>query len=842
MEEFLNKLRCDKICTGSAYNHNHICVTKINNFLLYYKTFNQLIPMDIFEKLGEINSVCFRKNSTLSLEQIFVNQIEHCIKADNSKMFIDIINVLDETDLIKYTGLPTLIKSLVKNNNLNNNLIGIFVDVIYNYDKLKNNLSNSTQLYYRDPMSNYNKTINIMHNLVIIIDNIKFVNNIKNDTQNILYSWSIFFLNYIIKYNKNTNNYYGHNKIDNNKYVELLKYKNDSLNNKNFNPDNDVMIYSFLYDTYDDTMKICKSPNVIINKDTLNDFVIKLTNSSLIDTFEASDLEKILNFLNENGSDPKLIQYDQITFDSYIYSRYRTESKNRTDCYTVIFNFLNENSVDISVDTFNKLMTKRILLKNPQKSGIDINDPLIKKHFYSINYNPYKVKFDSSIELLREQSNQSGNLTKIKTLCKEVKPDIICLQNACRHKNNIHTVRYFIDVHKLKVDIDSLMNCMLNIGNTSTRYIIDGFRKDKIELEKKKKIELEKLNLEKTDFNNIIDIMNNNQNPIENDSCEKPKKKVKTVTKVENKVEDEKAEDKVEEKPKKVIHRVVKKKTIDNKNKVDENKVDENKVDEKPKKVIRRVVKKKVIDENKIDDIIDENKVDENKVDEKPKKVIHRVVKKKVIDENEIDDIIDEIKVDENKSEEKPKKVIRRVVKKKAIDDENKDENKVDENKSEEKPKKIIKRVIKKKVIADEKNDSDSESDLDNSSITSDKSILKTLDEIKKITEKSKKSKQSDNKIKVVNKHTINNNINLDEYVIPKEYDFRKDYNLTELGKKVITPTDVEKMSHINLRKNLLTYLKDNKILKPDDMTLDNIKFNIKNIDKFISTQLLQTN
>ena len=107
------------------------------------------------------------------------------------------------------------------------------------------------------------------------------------------------------------------------------------------------------------------------------------------------------------------------------------------------------------------------------------------------------------------------------------------------------------------------------------------------------------------------------------------------------------------------------------------------------------------------------------------------------------------------------------------------------------------------------------------------------MKEIQKITEKN----DNKSKIKVINKNTQNKDINLDEYIIPNEYDFRKDYNLTDLGKKII---NVEKISHINLRKNLFTYLKDNNILKPNDMSIDNIKFNIKNIDKFISAQLLQ--
>ena len=725
MNELLNKLRSTTKCQCYYYTKNRNCISFINNCMLYYNTYKQEIPMDIFNDI-DFASNCFKKID-LQFESVFVNQIKYC--SNDKNKFLDIINVMNDMQLIQNSYSKKIINDIY--NDINNiNYINIFIEHIFNYDNM---LCDKITSYY-EPFKNAEKIRYMIINLLVILENPK-IDSINIGSKNILYSWCLYGINYIKEltaYYNERGGYSEYKKFDKTIDIQLTKFKNNSLNNKNFNPDNDVMIYSFLYDSYDDTMKICKSTNVIINKDTSNIFIIKLSNNMLLDTFSPTNLEKIINFLHENGSDPKSIKYEQI--DLELSNRYyQKQKKNWIECISIIFNYLNENSIQISADVFKKLVYNRILLKNPQKSGIDVNYPLFKSYFYSINYNPYKVKFDSSIELLYEQLNKSGNLTKIKTLCKEVKPDNTCLQNACCHKNNIHTVRYFIEVHKLKVDINALMNLMSNVGNTTTRYIINEFKKDKAELDKiqmEKKIEMKNVDLEKVNVNNILNTMD-------------------SIKKIDNKID---------------------------------------KVDEKPKKKIKSIAKKEESNEKiKADD------KSENKTDDKAEVKV-------------------EVKVE---TEEKPKKVIRRVVKKKQSTD----------DKSDDKTAKTKKNLVKSN------NESDNESD--NQSITSDRSILKTLKEIQKITEKN----DNKSKIKVINKNTQNKDINLDEYIIPNEYDFRKDYNLTDLGKKII---NVEKISHINLRKNLFTYLKDNNILKPNDMSIDNIKFNIKNIDKFISAQLLQ--
>ena len=89
------------------------------------------------------------------------------------------------------------------------------------------------------------------------------------------------------------------------------------------------------------------------------------------------------------------------------------------------------------------------------------------------------------------------------------------------------------------------------------------------------------------------------------------------------------------------------------------------------------------------------------------------------------------------------------------------------------------------------------------------------------------------------NNQNINQNNNLDinlvDYKIPNDYNYRTEYNLTDFVKKLFDISDInDKISHIDLRKQILTYLKDNDKLNKDN-EINNIKFKLNDIDKFIS-------
>ena len=169
---------------------------------------------------------------------------------------------------------------------------------------------------------------------------------------------------------------------------------------------------------------------------------------------------------------------------------------------------------------------------------------------------------------------------------------------------------------------------------------------------------------------------------------------------------------------------------------------------------------------------------------------------------------------------------MKRIIKKKTTTE--KEENNNDDNKEDDKPKKVIKRVIKKKTTTDKEENKDDKED-DNISIKStisDKSILNTISKIKKIT-------KSEDKIERKSKTKI---IDLNEFKISEDYDYRQIKDITDIGKKIL---NVDKLNHIDIKKKILVYLKDNNKLT-NNIEIENIKFSLNNIDKFISAYLVK--
>ena len=79
------------------------------------------------------------------------------------------------------------------------------------------------------------------------------------------------------------------------------------------------------------------------------------------------------------------------------------------------------------------------------------------------------------------------------------------------------------------------------------------------------------------------------------------------------------------------------------------------------------------------------------------------------------------------------------------------------------------------------------------------------------------------------------NILDINKYNIPQNYDYRQIKELSDLGKKILND---DKLNHIDIKRKLLTYLKDNNKLT-NDIEIENIKFSLKNIDKFISIYVI---
>ena len=73
--------------------------------------------------------------------------------------------------------------------------------------------------------------------------------------------------------------------------------------------------------------------------------------------------------------------------------------------------------------------------------------------------------------------------------------------------------------------------------------------------------------------------------------------------------------------------------------------------------------------------------------------------------------------------------------------------------------------------------------------------------------------------------------------MIPSTYNYREKYKLLNLANKFFKD---DKLDHFDIRKKILIYLKDNNKLNQSDYVIENIKFNMNNLDKFIYAYIIE--
>ncbi len=208
------------------------------------------------------------------------------------------------------------------------------------------------------------------------------------------------------------------------------------------------------------------------------------------------------------------------------------------------------------------------------------------------------------------------------------------------------------------------------------------------------------------------------------------------------------------------------------------------------------------------DDIASIASTDSKNSDKKKKVIIKKIIKKVV--KKKIDEAVKTDETESAKSELKPKKVVKKKIT---------ESDETESAKSELKPKKVV-----KKKSTDESDETES--------AKSTKSDLKPKKVVKKkVIVEAVETDEEENEI-----------INFDTYLIPNNYNYRNKYKLKIKNKNIKKLfEDSEEETHLDVRRKLLTYLKENNKLK-QDIEIDNIKFKLANIDKFISAYVIEHN
>ena len=124
---------------------------------------------------------------------------------------------------------------------------------------------------------------------------------------------------------------------------------------------------------------------------------------------------------------------------------------------------------DLTLDEFIFLTRCKLSFTKATTFGFNLADPKLCEIYDELSFNPYKIKYDSTIGSLRKMCF-GGSLAKIKEQCKKVKPDVICLRNACTSRYNSRLIEYLVNEHKLDFDEICLYNTIKelrgSIGST----------------------------------------------------------------------------------------------------------------------------------------------------------------------------------------------------------------------------------------------------------------------------------------------------------------------------------------------------------------------------------------
>jgi hypothetical protein len=620
-----------KKCNGSYGQTGHTCINTcevLTNLLKENKDITDNL-IESFEK--SLSYYCHKYYKISEFVTLYCNKYQD---KDIYKIFKSLSSNFNENYWIfKYLNEPDNQLNLIR-------VINNFLNSIINTDVVLNNYNSDN--YNND----YNQTENhiklVTFSLEIYEKNIHNTNNI--DVNLLLQSiYLICFKD--IMYEDFVDDYNLRNRKVN--FEKLQPTLNKFYNDKSFKANYKTFLYCLIYDSYDNGLKLLSSPDVKITKKSAVEYINMLFNIShdnFIRYKKTEDIEKSLNLFFDN--DPSL---DNINFNNILdkckqcdITRYFAKN-NTIKNLEIIINILVEKNYQIKLDDFLTILTAKIKINNPQKCGIDINNDKISAICYSLNFNPYNLKFDYTLELLRTECDKTGNLKKIREVCKKIKPDIICLENTCQYKNNYNTIKYICENHNINININCLAHILKSTCNGLSSYIADEYFKDKKEQENKKNDIPVQNDLKNNDLKDNKDIMPK----VNSDNKDElvPKKKTKAVKNV-------KAIESTE------IVEVKEVKTPENNEQTDSTKV--------TKKIIKRVVKK-IKSENSSEQKSEqntENKTEENtpqitpqNTEEKPKKIIKRIIRKVVKKKSPDNDNNSVESVESTKSTESVKEV-----------------------------------------------------------------------------------------------------------------------------------------------------------------------------------------
>lgn len=166
--------------------------------------------------------------------------------------------------------------------------------------------------------------------------------------------------------------------------------------------------------------------------------------------------------------------------------KYEQSSQNHKDLIEAV-KYLIASGYKPDLDDIVLATRSYVKIENIESFNIELDEKYLDACVEVGFYPGYKVKdnIKHSVSGLEKACEKAGNLDNIKKLVNESKitPNAKCLVNACKHKNNVQTIKFLLD-KKAPVTIDAIKVIANVIGNRSLSTVLEVYiKQNKLQLD-----------------------------------------------------------------------------------------------------------------------------------------------------------------------------------------------------------------------------------------------------------------------------------------------------------------------------------------------------------------------
>jgi hypothetical protein len=255
------------------------------------------------------------------------------------------------------------------------------------------------------------------------------------------------------------------------------------------NPNASIVMVNYFFDdpSFHVTKKITKAMARSHNIKCLKDCIAKggEIDAEILELSCLSDEDRYekIKFMLGNKIMPTKIAFNNILSKiNDVYGkkqpRYLSTNRAHTGDENKCIDLLLNHGYCPTYDDVKMALKKKVIIKNVERYNIKFDSEYFKI-CADVGIYPYKVNIQPDVSCLEIECKKTGNMTKIKSFLtenKNVVPNSVCLQNACKRQNM--AVLKFLISKGAKVDIKCLEQIIQDVGNRTLNYIFEEFMKN----------------------------------------------------------------------------------------------------------------------------------------------------------------------------------------------------------------------------------------------------------------------------------------------------------------------------------------------------------------------------